>query len=978
MGSCVRFQLGLCSAAMNLGTGRVFVGRSREQTLLSKALADADAGNARIIMIAGEAGIGKTALCRQISLAAGERGMRVLAGQCYEQGSLNSPYLPFVEAIEGYTREGWPYGEWDQSRVLARIAPELRKLGFEPPLLTEGESPYLLFEAVAEFLRLAAARQPIVLLLEDLHDADEGSLDLLAHLGRRLGRARALIIATCRDTEVAPSQPLSATLAALQRSEIFERIRLRGLVAEELGELFEAMTGEPPASGMAESLHLQTEGNPLFATETIRHLEAEGLLIAGRAADLGAVPEGLRDVIGRRVLKLSEACRDVLTTAAVIGRDFRLDVLGRLYEKSVPSMLESVHDAEASRIIAEHEAGGGPVAYHFSHALFRQYLYEATPATRRQAIHVRVAAAFQAVFKSGDDEYAEAIAEHLTHSTDPGDMARTVQLWESAAGRASSVFAYADAARLTRRALNALERVETEDQARRCDLLLMLSAALTEGGQPRAALDGPTEEAFALARALGDDPRATRAAMTARMALAFDDPWRGLSSAESKKWGLRLDQHSEPGTPESVVAAVNLAAIEFAQGSSWPCDSLFEAARDLAWEIGDPDGCWFAGAQRLFYPRSSARTEDKKATISALRALPRDGVSTATLAMGFFMVSEALIQFGDRTSAEPLWEDLAALARRTGALFTRNYASLAKYTSSVLDGRFDDGLGALAEAEEAVRAAGVRRLSGNVGRGYRAMLHLGLRPDPALLDDVNPWVRAAFMAASGEHAAVARFLNLAQTGRRARNPLAYWNLALCLEVALAAKDREWVSDFVSQIEGTSEVTNSLVIINRLVGEAKAFLGHPVEARARLARGIEQAEAMHFRPEAALTRLALAALLFDLDPGDVDEPRRLLETAVPEFLEMGMRPGLERAQLLWGQVEAAKAAVGHRRRRAGGLTEREAEVLRLLATGKTNREISADLVLSIRTVERHIANIYSKIDAHGKADATAFAIHNRLV
>jgi DNA-binding CsgD family transcriptional regulator len=959
---------------MTIRERRVFVGRVSERAIIGRWLDDAMSGYPHIVMVGGEPGIGKSALCRELAMEAGRREMRVFSGQCYEQGSLKLPYLPFVEAIEQYVREASPNHAWDETAVVGRIVPGLRRGGFEPAAGAADESPYQLFEAVAGFLRRMGGEQPSVLVLEDLHDADAGTLDLLAHLGRRVGLARLLVVATYRDNEIDPSHSLAATLAALQRTEIAERMHLRGLDVTDLRELYERMTGASPPRGFCESLRSQTEGNPLFATETIRHLDAEGLLSAGSEATLRAVPAGLRDVVGRRLLGLSPATKELLSVASVLGREFRLDALERMPGVHRVHLAEALDEARAARIVEERAGGAAGVAYRFTHALFRQYLYEGIPGARRRSVHLDAGNTLEALHGSNGD-HADVIAEHLAHSSDPRDLEHASRLSEEAARRALSVHAFADAARITQRALDSFQQAGGEDRARRCELLLLLAAAQTEAGQPRAALDGPIQEAFAIAEAVGDAPRATLAASLARTALAFDEPWRALTSAEGKMWGLRFDRWAPPATFQRVMADVHLAAMAFADGSGGPRDDLFEAARDLAWRIDDPAACWFAGAQRVFYPRSPARADDRKATIDALLALSREGVPSATLAMGFYMASEALVEFGDRDRAEPLWEDLAALARRTGAPFTRDYANLVEYTSGVLDGRFRDALGALAETDEAVRIAGSRRLSGSPGRAYRAMLHQGIAPEPASLDAAPPWVRAAHNASAGDLTAARDFLDVARRAKGRTHPVAPWTAALRLEIALAAGDREMVSEFACQLEGTQEITNSLVMVNRVVGEARHFLGQPDEARALLLLALDQARAMRFRPEVALTRTELAALLLDHYPAEVDDARRHLEAAIPELQEMGMRPGLERAEALWARLDRVSA--GDRGGRPGGLTSREVEVLRLIASGRTNREISAELVLSERTVGRHITNIYAKIDARGKADATAFALRHNL-
>jgi len=247
------------------------------------------------------------------------------------------PYLPFGEALRDYVLSR----ETDDIRQelgtaasdVARIVPGVRdKLQVE--LRQPGdpeEDRYRLLQAVSEFLRNGASAQPLRLVLEDLHDADRGTLDLLTHHARNLAGFRLMVLGTYRDVEVDRTHPLSGALANLSRISSFSRVLLRGLAVDEVQRMVEVAAGQEVQSGLTVAVERQTEGNPLFVQEVLRYLVEEGLLVRqeGSRAGLedasvegvaGRIPEGLRDVIGKRLSRLSQECNRLLTVASVIGK----------------------------------------------------------------------------------------------------------------------------------------------------------------------------------------------------------------------------------------------------------------------------------------------------------------------------------------------------------------------------------------------------------------------------------------------------------------------------------------------------------------------------------------------------------------------------------------------------------------------------------------------------------------------------------
>ena len=354
-----------------------FVGREAELRQLHTAFDNAMSGEGSLVMVVGEPGIGKTSLCGQLDTYATLRGGKTLVGHCYEEGSLSLPYLAFVEAMRTYVLErdaaGLKSDLGSGASEVARIVSELRqRLDVEPSDPGDPEQDrYRLLQSVTSFLTNAASVQPLVIVLEDLHDADSGTLDMLTHVSRNLSGARLMLIGTYRDVEVDRSHPLSGVLAELRRVAHFDRIGLRGLTADEVQRMMGSIAGHDVPWGISEAVFRQTEGNPLFVQEVLRYMVEEGMLAhrhdgpARQTPPEMRIPEGLTDVIGKRLSRLSTEANSVLSTAAVIGRDFRLDVLQQVAGLSEDDLFAALEEAQAAAVIEERSAAGTGVGFRF-------------------------------------------------------------------------------------------------------------------------------------------------------------------------------------------------------------------------------------------------------------------------------------------------------------------------------------------------------------------------------------------------------------------------------------------------------------------------------------------------------------------------------------------------------------------------------------------------------------------------------------
>jgi len=399
--------------ALDALAGGVFVGRQREMGELKAALEDALSGRGRTVMLVGEPGIGKTRTAQELATYAGLRGAQVLWGRCYDNTGA-PPYWPWVQAIRGYVRDTEPErlqsemgtGAADIAEIASEVRERLPNLKSLPALEPE-QARFRLFDSVSSFLRAAGRHQPLVLVLEDLHWSDRPSLLLLEFLARELAGARLMLLGTYRDVDITRQHPLALTLGDLSRERLFQRLLLRGLGPGDVAKFVELTTGLAPPERLVEAVHSQTEGNPLFVTEVVRLLVEEGHLRQSRRAglelvptqpggDAGAdlqpvrlglpldlgIPEALRDVIGRRLARLSERCNQELTIAAVIGREFTLEQIGALREDlSRERLLDLIDEALAARIIEELPRTVG--RYQFTHALIQETLAGELTTARR-------------------------------------------------------------------------------------------------------------------------------------------------------------------------------------------------------------------------------------------------------------------------------------------------------------------------------------------------------------------------------------------------------------------------------------------------------------------------------------------------------------------------------------------------------------------------------------------------------------------
>jgi len=486
--------------ALDSLAGGVFVGRQWEMGELKACLEDALSGRGRLVTLVGEPGIGKTRTAQELATYAGLRGAQVLWGRSYEEQGV-PPYWPWVQAIRSYVRERDPEqlrsemgaGAADIAEVVSDVRERLPELQ-PPPQLEPDQARFRLFDSIAAFLKTASQRQPLVLVLDDLHWADQPSLLLLQFVARELGGARLLLIGTYRDVELSRQHPLAETLGELTRERLFQRVILRGLTQEDVGRFIEMTSGNTAPRGLVEAVYSQTEGNPLFVTEVVRLLVQEGALTPdlGRGGSRTAptrtegdswtirIPEGVREVIGRRLNRLSQRCNEALTVASILGREFTLAQLRPLVEDvSEDRLFEVLEEALASRVIEELPQSVG--RYQFTHALIQETLTSELSLTRRVRLHARIAQALEDLYGDDADSHAAELAHHFAQAEAMTGTEKLVRYSLLAGERALDSYAYEDALAHFERGLVArgitLTGTEPASDEQAADLLFGLARA---------------------------------------------------------------------------------------------------------------------------------------------------------------------------------------------------------------------------------------------------------------------------------------------------------------------------------------------------------------------------------------------------------------------------------------------------------------------------------------------------------------------
>ena len=975
----------------------LLVGREWALATLSETLELALQGNGTLALVSGEAGIGKTALVQTLVSEAKQRGTVVLTGAAYDL-SATPPYGPWLELADRYPDD-----------------PQLPEL---PEILKRGtgvgdvQSQPELFAFVRDFFESVALARPLVLVLEDLHWADQATLDLLRYLARHVTELRILLIATYRDDEVTRTHPLFQLLPSLVRESGALRIELRPLEESDVFEFTRDQfdLDDPSLDQLVPFLLRWTEGNPLFVHELLRTLEHDGALRRttggwqlGELPDV-AVPGLIQQMVDVRMSPLPNESRVALQMAAVIGHEVPLDLWASV--SGVGVVAEASNDALESQLLTEsHDRQG--IA--FRHALIRESIYESLSLPQRRDVHRRVADSYLA----RENPDPDAVAYHLQQAGD----ARSIEWLIYAGERAESRLAYREACERYR---SAAEILQHEQRGKKTAIGLHLKIGfLLSQFDPELST-----HSFRLARHLALEAGELAAAGYALVSIGANrtiagEPERGL---QEQRDGVReMADVSEDIGPETVwgipmattgrealqVASNGLAYALAVHGRLREAVETAERYLDIDWRKATSD-------RRV--------SEIASATINNAQAY--HGLAVALSNLG---------QVQDGRLAYNLIEEIFRFARVNHPIVLQvamSYLMRQHFTYRMDDLQEREELIARAEEWFETYATTIDPVSAlSVHELY--LLYSGrwseLRSEKqsGKLSPLTPWrtisisARARLCLHQGDFKGAAHYVDeLLPEGPRTRpenHPhwLPGYQVRIAIELALETGDLaaarswlethdrwlEWSGALVGTAEGyvlwgrlhlaeddvesafdyaqraLSRASNPrqplvLISIHRFHGELYLRSDDHDAAEHHLQQSLEHADACQTPFERAQTLLSLAELRISL--GDPDGANAHLSEARRVFSELGAEPSLKRAEALSGRFTSGQSEP------VFGLSKREQEVLRFIAQGKPDKEIAETLFISHHTVMRHVSSILRKLEVDSRTAAAARAVREHLV
>ena len=960
------------------------VGRETELAELTSALDRAAAGRGGIVMLGGEPGIGKTWLLEELESIANERGILAVKGISYE-GEGAPPYWPWVQALRSLISVATPpIMAAAESRVsaLSELLPELTTLFPEVQPVAQpedGQARFNLFDSINSFLNEAAPAQPILVILDDLHWADQSTLDLLQFIARNVAANPILLVGGYRDIELSRRHPLSANLASLARNRAFERIPVRGLELENIQKLVESVGGIKLSSELAVEIHERTEGNPFFASEIARDLSANNIDENGFVdAPEFRVPEGVREAIGTRLNRLSDECNQVLRTASVIGREFRFDLLDKMSPNfSTEELLHALEIADTAVVIREVQGESGQ--YEFAHALIQRTLNEELTTGRRLQLHAQLVEAAEELY---DDHLHEHYSQLVCHAREAETIvgSEKVAHYARLAGEmALDSYAWAEARSNFEIATDALP-----DDASAAELgpvlfgigtveLQTLTYPEIQSGWDKVA------EAFWLYDRAGDYDAAINVAVRSR---GFPPFWVHSTFAV-------FERAVELAPPDSVNAGYLLwslsRAVRYEQEDSQLAKEILARALKIARDSGDNlleaqsltelsmvdviDGNYEAAIELTDAAIERARNYD----VTRLEMFAHFHASAALTALG--RSNEALRHAREELEAE------GNVGNILGGAWNKFHSAFARGDRKELD-ELSDLIDTQYPADWVCRifsSLGAWNIGKDISLTERIVATKEAGRSAKIIFQKSS--HAAFLALAAkslDEPATAKFAGdmgrslLTETKLTHHNET-YARIAAGLDtVATNNADEsrehyEWLKSNNSLMVGFHFQFST----ERLLGLLAATAGMNTEALAHFESAMNSTKDVGYMLEFAWTCYDYTAVLIRRgQPAELTRARSVVQEGLEQAVALELSAVEERLHELSGTL--AQATVDSAVANPANLTDREIEVLRLVTSGRTNQQIADRLVIAPTTAAKHVANILAKTGSANRTEAATFA------
>jgi tetratricopeptide (TPR) repeat protein len=743
-----------------------------------------------------------------------------------------------------------------------------------------------------------------VIVLDDLHAADEPSLLLLQFVARQLGESRLLIVGAYRDIDPTPADPLRTTLMELAREPVTRSLELAGLGEPEVARFLELAAPGAPAAALAPAVHAETEGNPLFVGEILRLLAAEQRLDEPATAPL-AIPQSVREVIGRRLRHLSYECNELLILASVLGREFDLDALARISGLERDAILELLDEATDARVVSEVPGGIGRVR--FAHALIRDAAYHGLARSRRVQLHRDVGEGLEAVYSSDIDPHLAELAHHFFEAAAGGDGQKAVVYARRAASRAVDLLAYEEAVRLYEMALEALGPASAATARSRCGLLLALADSKGRAGDSSGA-KASFLQAAELARSAGLPEVLARAALGYGGRFVWD---RAMS--DERLVPLLQDALAALGEVDSALRVQllsRLAAALRGEPSRERRERLGEQAVQTARRIGDPAAIAYAldaAEVALHAPHTAQRRLDEGSEIVSLARATGD---QERLFDGHEHAFWAAWELGDPAVRAVQLESMTRVAEALKQPAQLWMLAVAQATLALAEGRFAEA----AELIEHAAAVGERVQSWSAAAVARTLPLFLLRREQGRLEELDREIQGPGHEFSGPLMRQSVLAHLhARLGRteEARTVLLElmtrdlsdwhvdeeWLVGVCLlaETSVILGDTERAAPLYelllphASLNAVAVPELALDSTSRPLGMLASLLGRFEDAARHFEEALRMNEKMGAHPWLAHAQEEYARMLFRRDAGeDRERAEKLLSQAHATYHELGMQ------------------------------------------------------------------------------------------
>jgi tetratricopeptide (TPR) repeat protein len=909
--------------------GPFFVGRGPVLAQLEEALRDLSVGNGRIVLLPGEAGIGKTRIAEVFSASTRAGGISVHSSWCYE-GEGAPAYWPWVQIVRALI------GERDAERLqseigagaadIAQIVPELRERWPElpvPPTIEAKEARFRLFDSVLTFLKRAADREPFVLILDDLHSADIPSLRLLDFISRGITESRILVVAAYRDVEVDRDHPLSETLAELVRHGGCERISLEGLTVEEVGDLVRGLTQSDAHPSLVDAIMEKTDGNPFFITEMVRLFAGEdGQNWMQDASRLSLeIPPGVREVIRGRLRRLSEACNEVLALASVMGRHLALDTIQAVAKLDPETLAREVGEAEKAGFVSQDSDGG----VRFSHTITQETVYAEQSSAIRVQLHREVGEALEHQHGAHLESHFTELAHHFCEAAQGGNATKAIDYARRAGDREMSLLAFEKAASHYDRALQILGATPA-DATQQCDLLLALGEAWERAGQ-RAKRKEAYLDAARIARELADEERLVKAA------IGFGR-WIDIPGITDEPAVHLLEEALAALAPDDsgirIRVLERLASHLFSAGQLDRADALIQEATERARRLGDSATIAFTLVAQAWLLRGRSTPEERLPLATEALELAEKAGDHATASLAQTDRMRAMLELGNIEASDAEGEALARRVRERRVLSMEHFVVGYRSMRALFEGKFDEA--ELLANETFARAQQVEDPGGALSR---TALLIFVRREQGRLQELEAAIRGivkhypeapvgaplAFFYTEVGRTDEARYeFNRIAANRFAdipRGPLWSVTMGLLTEVCAVLDDADLAQplyEFLCPYGRLNVVASvsvpSLGAVSRYLGLLSATRGRWDDAAHYFENALEMNERMGARPSVARTQYDHGRMLLSRGkPRDRHRARELIQKALATAQELGMNSLEEKATVLCEEAEVGARARG---------------------------------------------------------------------